>query len=84
MVGKRHVVCYSGGHSSGLVAIEVSRRYQGSEIILLNHDLPSWTEDKDIKRFKKEVADYLKLPITFASYKDGHKDQFDVYGCKSI
>jgi PP-loop superfamily ATP-utilizing enzyme len=55
----KRVVCYSGGHSSGLVAIEVARRYAGDEIVLLNHDLPFWTEDADIKRFKREVADYL-------------------------
>jgi hypothetical protein len=74
----KHVVCYSGGHSSALVAIEVARKFPGDEIVLLNHDLPFWVEDRDTKRFKQAVADYLGLQITFASHENGSKDQFDV------
>jgi len=74
----KHVVCYSGGHSSALVAIEVSRKFAGDEIVLLNHDLPFWVEDQDTKRFKKEVADYLGLPVTYANHAGATKDQFDV------
>ena len=33
-----HVVCFSGGHSSALVAIEVVRRYGRGDVVLLNHD----------------------------------------------
>jgi hypothetical protein len=74
----KRVVCYSGGHSSALAAIEVARRFKGDEIVLLNHDLPFWTEDADIKRFKREVADYLGLPVTYATHANAQLDQFDV------
>lgn len=67
---RNRIICYSGGHSSGLVAIEVARRYPNDKIILLNHDISDRVEDEDIKRFKKEVADYLGLPITYANYND--------------
>lgn len=79
----KHIVCYSGGHSSGLVAIEVVRKFGKENVILLNHNISSKTEDADIKRFKKEVADYLGLKVTYANIKgitnpDEIPDQFDV------
>lgn len=75
----KHVVCYSGGHSSAIVAIEVARRFGKENVILLNHDINASVEDADIKRFKQEVADYLDLPITYANHPDwAEKDQFDV------
>jgi 3'-phosphoadenosine 5'-phosphosulfate sulfotransferase (PAPS reductase)/FAD synthetase len=74
----KRVVCYSGGHSSGLVAVEVARRFPEDEIVLLNHDLAFWTEDADIKRFKRDVAAYLGMPVTFATYANAQYDQFDV------
>jgi len=61
------VVCYSGGHSSALVAIEAARKYGSDNVILLNHDISSTVEHEDIKRFKVEVADYLGVPITYAN-----------------
>lgn len=61
------VICFSGGHSSAIVAIHVAKTYPDDNIILLNHDINPKYEAKDIKRFKKEVADYLGLPITYAS-----------------
>lgn len=70
MKKSKHVICYSGGESSAICAIEAKRRYSGDEIILLNHDISDRVEDEDIKRFKKEVADYLELPITYANYND--------------
>lgn len=75
----KYVVCYSGGHSSAIAAIETVRRYGKENVILLNHDLNPRSEDADIKRFKKEVADYLCLEITYANM-DGweEKDQFDI------
>lgn len=79
----QHVVCLSGGHSSGLVAIEVVRHYGKENVILLNHNIAASKEDKDIKRFKKDVADYLGIEITYANI-DGIMDdtqipdQFDV------
>lgn len=66
----KHIICYSGGHSSALVAIEVVRRYGKENVILLNHDINAWVEGYDIKRFKKEVADYLGIPITYKNYQD--------------
>lgn len=74
----KHIVCYSGGHSSALVAIEVVRRFGPADVVLLNHDMHPSVEDVDIKRFKREVAEYLGLPIVFANYKDASMDQFDV------
>ena len=78
----KHLVCYSGGHSSALVAIEVVRKYGKENVILLNHDISAWVENQDIKRFKKEVADYLGLDITYANIQNleanNLPDQFDV------
>jgi len=74
----KHIVCYSGGHSSGIAAIEVSRRFGSDNVILLNHDINFTVEDRDIKRFKRDVSDYLGIPITFANYKNAELDQFDV------
>lgn len=64
---KTHIVCFSGGHSSALTAIEVCRKYGNENVILLNHDIHPDKEDEDIKRFKREVADCLGLPITYAN-----------------
>lgn len=74
----KHVVCHSGGHSSALVAIEVVRRFGKESVVLLNHDIPSRSEDADIKRFKAEVAGYLGLPVIYANHPDPDADQFDV------
>ena len=73
-----HVVCYSGGHSSALVAIEVVRRLGPENVILVNHDMHFLVEDATIKRFKREVAEHLGLPVTYVNYKDAQLDQFDV------
>lgn len=67
---KKYIVCYSGGHSSSLVAVEAVRRYAKENVILLNHDISSNVEHGDIKRFKQEVADYLQVPITYANMED--------------
>ena len=73
-----HVVCYSGGHTSAIVAIEVVRKYGKDSVTLLNHDIHFSVEHADIKRFKSEVADYLGLPIHYANHKNPNLDQFDV------
>lgn len=79
VVGMKHIVCYSGGHSSAIAAVETVRRYGAENTILLNHDLCPRTEDPDIKRFKHEVSDYLGVPITYANMPGWEKkDQFDV------
>lgn len=75
----KHIVCFSGGHSSALVAIEVVNRYGKENVILLNHDISPNVEDQDIKRFKKDVALYLGIEITYANMPGWDKmDQFDV------
>ena len=75
----KHIVCFSGGHSSAVVAIAVAKRYGSENTILLNHDISSFVEDEDIKRFKNEVAAYLNIDITYANMADWEsKDQFDV------
>lgn len=66
----KYIVCYSGGHSSGLVAIEAVRKYGKDNVILLNHDISSKVEHEDIKRFKREVADYIGVPITPCNMDD--------------
>lgn len=35
-------------------------------------------EDQDIKRFKREIAEYVGLPITYASHPDPTANQFSV------
>ena len=65
----KHVVCYSGGHSSAIVAIEVVRKFGAENTILLNHDINPDIEDSDIKRFKNEIADYLGIKIMFANHQ---------------
>ncbi len=79
----KHIVCFSGGHSSALVAIEVCMKFGKENVILLNHDLNSQREEESIKNFKKQVADYLQIPITFHNINliedpDEIPDQFDV------
>lgn len=75
----KHIVCYSGGHSSALVAIEVVRKFGKENVVLLNHDINQSVESEDIKRFKNEVSEYLDVPITYANHKDfSTKDQFDI------
>lgn len=73
----KHIICYSGGHSSAIVAIEVVRIFGKENVILLNHNINPKYEDKDIKRFKYEVAKYLELPITYANI-NGITDEKDI------
>ena len=75
----KYIVCFSGGHSSALVAVEAVRKAGKENVILLNHDISPNVEDADIKRFKREVADYLGIEITYANM-DGweQKDPLDV------
>lgn len=78
-----HLICYSGGHSSAICAIEAKRRFGKENVILVNHDINPRFENADIKRFKKEVSDYLGIPITYVNYKgitnpEEIPSQFDV------
>ena len=80
----KHVVCFSGGHSSALAAIEVANRYGKDDLVLLNHDIHASVEHTDVKRFKEDVSKYLGVPITFANIKGKSVvdvDQFDVCVC---
>lgn len=74
----KHIICYSGGESSALVAIDTVSKFSKTDVILLNHDMHFSVEHPDIKRFKLEVANYLDLSITYANYKNASMDQFDV------
>lgn len=64
-----HLVCFSGGESSALVAEAVVRRFGKDAVTLLNHDINPAYEDADIKRFKADVAAAVGVPITYANYK---------------
>lgn len=74
-----HIVCYSGGHSSALVALAVAERFGTAKLVLLNHDINPSVEDADIKRFKREVSEKIGVPITYANHPNfATMDQFDV------
>ena len=64
---EKKIVCFSGGHSSALAAIETARKYGTEGMILLNHDISPHVEHEDIKRFKQEVAEHIGLPVTYAN-----------------
>lgn len=66
----KYVVCYSGGHSSAVAAVETVRRFGKENVVLLNHNISSKVEQGKIKDFKREVAEYLQLPITYANCED--------------
>lgn len=66
----KYIVCYSGGHSSAIVAVEAVRKYGKENVILLNHDISSLVEHQDIKRFKEEVANFLGIEITYCNADD--------------
>lgn len=72
-----HVVCFSKGHSSALVSIELVREFGKENVILVNHNINPKKEDADIKRFGNEVAAYLDIPITFVNYK-GIQDENNI------
>jgi hypothetical protein len=82
----KHICLLSGGHSSAIVSIEVHRKYGKENCVLVNHDIHPDYEDKDIKRFKNEISDYLQNPITYVNYMglpvDKLPDQFDIANLK--
>lgn len=63
----KYIVCFSGGHSSALVAIEAVRKAGKDNVVLLNHDISPEVEHLDIKRFKEDISNYLDIPITYAN-----------------
>lgn len=70
----KYVVCFSGGHSSALAAVETVLNHGRRNTVLLNHDISKQVEDEDVKRFKREVADYLGLPIIYANRENYQAD----------
>jgi len=66
----KYIVCYSGGHSSALAAIETVRLYGKENVILLNHNISPKVEHEDIKRFKDDISNYLDIPITYANHQE--------------
>lgn len=79
MTPMSHIALLSGGHSSALTSIEAARRFGTEHLTLLNHDIIERSEGADIKRFKREIADYIGLPITYCNMLGwDKKDQFDV------
>lgn len=65
-----NIVCFSGGHSSAMAAIETVRNVGARNTILLNHDISSQVEHPDIKRFKKDISEYVGVDITYANSPD--------------
>lgn len=78
-----YIVCLSGGHSSALAAIEAVRKVGKENVILLNHDISLEVEDKDIKRFKDDISNYLDIPITYANM-EGWKTKTPLRVCREI
>lgn len=70
----KYVVCFSGGHSSAFAAVETVLKHGRRNTVLLNHDISKQVEDEDVKRFKREVADYLGLPIIYANRENYQAD----------
>lgn len=65
----KYVVCFSGGHSSALAAVETVRRFGRNQVILLNHDISSKVETAKIKnsegpylidKFRKDLIDKVE------------------------
>lgn len=67
VLSRTYIICFSGGLSSALCAIETVKRYGKENCILLNHDISSKVEDASVKRFKQEVALALGMEITYAN-----------------
>lgn len=77
----KYIVCYSGGHSSAIVAVECVRKFGKENVILINHDISSEVEHPDVKRFKHDVADYLDIDITPVNM-DGYEELSPLKLCK--
>jgi hypothetical protein len=60
-----HVVLFSGGASSAVVAEYVKKKYGKDNVILFFTE--TYWEDPDNYRFMEDVAEYLGLPITTRS-----------------
>jgi len=58
----KHIVLFSGGAASSYTAWLVSKQYDKKDIILLH--TPTYSEHRDADKFRKEVAEYIGIPIT--------------------
>lgn len=58
----KHIVLFSGGAASSYVAWLISKQYEKKDIILLH--TPTYSEHPDADRFRKEVSEYIDIPIT--------------------
>lgn len=74
----KHIVGYSGGVASAVMAKIVATENPGNTTLLF-HDTK--TEPADNDRFRKEVANYINLPIT--NYSDG-RDIWQVFRDEGI
>ncbi len=45
----KYVVCFSGGHSFALSAVETIRRFGRNQMILLNHKLTTCIAERKLK-----------------------------------
>ncbi len=57
----KHIVLYSGGVCSSLVAMMVAYQHPSDTVLL---HTPTHAEHPDADRFRKDVADFLRLPVT--------------------
>lgn len=62
----KHIVLFSGGAASSYVAWLVKNEIakSGEEVVLLH--TPTYAEHPDADRFRKQVAEYIGIPITVA------------------
>lgn len=58
----KHIVGFSGGLASAVVAKIVADTYGLEKVLLLFHDTK--TEPIDNDRFRSEVSTYIGIPIT--------------------
>jgi hypothetical protein len=70
MIDTKHIVCFSQGHSSALVAIEVARKFGTKDLLLINHAMNPDVEEEDIRRFGKQVSEAIGVPITYVNYQN--------------
>jgi len=62
----KHIVGFSGGAASSVVGKIVAEQYHNDTVLLFHN---THTEPADNDRFRKDVSDYIGLPIT--DYSDG-------------
>lgn len=58
----KHIVLFSGGANSSFVAYLVRLKQKKEDIILLH--TPTYSEHPDADRFRKQISEFLEIPIT--------------------